>query len=214
MNKYNKKHYLEDLKSPEMKHIKDKERFKNFYDELGKETIQQQQQVVPKRIKFIEPSGKIIELGCHCGFNSIHYAKLGFSVIGVDISDTLIEEANRRLSKCSSEVKNRCKFICTDIEDLGQEFINKEGKFETIILTEVLEHCIDPDKLIEKSVSLLSESGKIYISAPMIRIGTYSHVRGIEKKYLQDQMKKNNLDYSIDIDKRSLEIYCIASKKG
>ena len=40
MSKYNKSHYLEDLKNPNMLHIKDKERFKNFYDELGKETIQ------------------------------------------------------------------------------------------------------------------------------------------------------------------------------
>ena len=197
-----------------MKHIKNKERFKNFYDELGKEAIQKRQQVVPKRIKFIEPRGRIIELGCHCGFNSIYYAKQGFSTIGVDISDTLIEEANRRLSECNFEVKSRCKFICADIEDLGQEFINKEGKFETILLTEVLEHCIDPDKLIEKAVSLLSEDGKIYISAPVMRVGTYSHVRGIKEKYLQSQMKKHHLDCSINIDQSTMEIYCIASRKG
>ena len=77
MKKYNKIHYLEDLKSPEMKHIKDKERFKNFYNELGKDPIQLKQQVVPRRIHFINPRGKIIELGCHCGFNSIKYAKEG-----------------------------------------------------------------------------------------------------------------------------------------
>ncbi len=138
MKKYDKKHYLEDLKNPEMLHIKDKERFRNFYEEQGKEQIQKNQQVVPKRIKFINPKGKMIELGCHCGFNTIHYAKLGFEITGVDISSTYIEEANKRLSECDEKVRNKCKFIRSDIEDLDENYIKKEGLFDCVILTEIL----------------------------------------------------------------------------
>lgn len=215
MSKYNKKHYLEDLKSPEMLHIKDKERFRNFYEEQGKEQIQKNQQVVPDRIKFIKPKGKMIELGCHCGFNSIHYAKLGYEIIGVDISSTLIEEANRRLSGCSEDVKSRCKFIRSDIEDLDRNFIEKEGLFDSVILTEILEHCIDPDKIIKVAISLLKEGGQVFISAPAIRIGTYAHVRGITKQYLIEQMSIHNLKYEVWTTKKGYaEVYCVGTKES
>lgn len=182
MKNYTREDYLSDCKNPDMIHIKDKERFKLFYEELGNDPKQKAQQVVKKRIEFIVPVGNIIELGCHVGFNLIHYAKMGHTITGVDISSTLLREATDRLKKESEEIKNRISLIHSDILDID---VCTLGKFDTVILTETLEHVIEPYPIILKAKELLKPGGKIYIAAPSIRIGTYSHVRGVTEEYLK-----------------------------
>ena len=189
MQKYTKDDYTNDLKNPKMLHIKDKERFKAFYTFLGNEPIQKQQQIVPSRINFIRPKGNIIELGCHAGFQCIFWGQQGFNCIGVDISQPLIDEANVRVST-SKDIKGQVKFICSDILDLD---INKLGKFDTIVLTETLEHVMDPDTIFEKAVEFMENDSLLYIAAPSTRVGTYSHVRGITEDYIKKMANQFNL---------------------
>jgi 2-polyprenyl-3-methyl-5-hydroxy-6-metoxy-1,4-benzoquinol methylase len=178
---YTRKDFESDLKNPDMPHIKDPERFVAFYEELGRGEIQRNQQVVPKRLKFIEPFGTILELGCHVGFNLVHFAKLGHFVTGVDISSTLLEEAQRRKDALPEEIGNRITLIHSDILDLGDL-----GKFDTIVLTEVLEHVIEPFSILKKAVEYMSRTSKIYVSAPNQQIGNFSHVRGIKRRWMSE----------------------------
>jgi len=185
---YTQQDYENDLKNPNFIHIKDKERFKAFYEELGKQDVQKAQKYIHNRMKFVEPKGKIIELGCHIGFNCIKYAREGFDCIGIDISSTLVDEATKNAKKEQIDVQNRLKFIESDINDL-----DLKEKFDTVILTETLEHCIDPVPILKKSKELLKKDGKIYASAPNILIGTSSHVRGINKQQMQELVKQCDL---------------------
>jgi 2-polyprenyl-3-methyl-5-hydroxy-6-metoxy-1,4-benzoquinol methylase len=187
--KYTYEQWLKDLEDPEMPHLKDKDRFVKFYEELGRGEVQRNQQTVKWRIEFIEPAGRILDLGCHSGFNTIYFAKHGYSCVGVDISKTLIEAANYRLAKEPEEVQSKCEFICADILDLGQEFFG----YETVLLTELLEHCIDHVKILEKTSSLMSTKSLLYISVPTQRWGNYSHVRGVDKKELIEISEKVGL---------------------
>lgn len=185
MRNYSRKDYLDDCNNSDMPHIKSEDRFIDFYNELGRDEIQLNQQVAPERIDFIQPKGNIIELGCHVGFNSIYWASQGYPCIGVDIAQTLINEANRR--KKEQQLEN-VYFICSDILDL------EEGVFDTIVLTEVLEHVIDPDPIIEKAVGFMHQGSKMYIAAPAIRVGTYAHVRGISEEYLREIADRLGVD--------------------
>ena len=174
--KYTRQDYLSDCADPTMAHTKDKERFKAFYNELGNDPIQKAQSYRPDLIEFITPKGRIIELGCHIGFNTIHFASQGFMAIGVDIAETLIAEARNLRSFARQDVQDRVSFITSDILDLDVEEL---GLFDTIILTETLEHVIDPLPILAKAKELLSPGGSVFVSAPSTRTGTYSHVRGV-----------------------------------
>lgn len=189
---YTEEDYYDDLHSGKMLHLKSKERFLAFYERLGMDDIQKQQQVVNSRLDVLEKvKGTVIELGCHVGFQSIYLAELGHEVTGVDISSSLIHEANIRKNKLPGEISNKLIFIKSDILDLPDL-----GKFDTVLLTEVLEHVIDPFEIIKKSIEFMHPESILLISAPKKRNGTFSHVRGITEEFLTDS--GNRLDIYFD----------------
>jgi len=177
--KYTQEDFFSDLKNPELLHIKSKERFIAFYEELGKLPVQKKQEMKP-RSDFIEPVGDILELGCHVGFHLMHFAKLGHNATGVDISSTLLAEAQIRKNRLPKDIREQVTLIHSDILDLGDI-----GKFDTIILTAVLEHVIEPFSILEKSIQYMKPASKIYVSAPIHQIGNFSHVRGVPPKWVK-----------------------------
>lgn len=183
--KYTINDYYADLKNPNMEHIKSRERFEAFYTMLGTESIQKKQNIIMNRFAFVEPKGNIIELGCHVGFNLIYLANKGFNITGVDVAQTLLDEAADRITKLPKVVADRITLKNAFIEDLEEDI-----KYDTIILTETLEHCMDPKPIMEKAYNILANDGNVFISAPSTRTGTYSHVRGISKDYLTRLLNK------------------------
>jgi cyclopropane fatty-acyl-phospholipid synthase-like methyltransferase len=74
--------------------------------------------------KLLPEKGIVLELGCGNGRNSIYFCKNGFTVDGIDFSETAIEEANEK----SKLVENKPNFICSSIFDY-----NYNGKCYDII---------------------------------------------------------------------------------
>jgi 2-polyprenyl-3-methyl-5-hydroxy-6-metoxy-1,4-benzoquinol methylase len=171
---YGREDYLSDLQNPAIPHIRSRERFRDFYDELGRDPVQKGQSFQGERMTFIEPQGRIIELGCHIGFNLVHYARLGFEITGVDVSEVLLQEAEALAAQEPADVRRRITLIHAFIEDLPSA-----PQYDTILLLETLEHVIDPAPILCKAAEILSPSGRLYISCPSTRVGTYSHVRGV-----------------------------------
>jgi len=186
--KYNHKHYANDLKDPRTLHLKDRARFKNFYEELGKDPAQANQIYYEDQMSFVTPWGKIIELGCHSGFNLIHWAKQGYECVGVELSESLVELGKKRIAMEEICVQNRITLVNDWIED----FVPSE-KYQTVVLTEVLEHVIDPLVVMRKAVECLASNGSIFISAPEKRTGTFSHVRAVGKSLLRRLLEQTNL---------------------
>jgi len=188
---YTRKDYLADLKSDSVRHTESVEHFQAFYDELGRDPVQHVQKFKARKMSFVVPKGRILELGCHWGFNCFHYAEAGFSVVGVDISETLIALANEKLSAHLRKSDLDLCFINSWIENLD---VNELGKFDTIILTDTLEHVIDPLPVLQKAKDLLADDGKIYISCPVANTGTNSHVRGITQDQMRELFNKVGLE--------------------
>lgn len=186
---YDRQQYLDDGDNPEMPHIKSREHFKNFYDELGRDPIQQAQESYIDEDFWIKASGSVIELGCHWGFNLMKLAVYGHKCVGIDVSDTLIEHGKKKLKEYPEAVQNNVTLIQGFIEDYMPPH-----KFDTVILTETLEHVIDPDKVMAKAVECLSEDGLIYISTPDHRVGTYAHVRGFNRDEMEALVLKHGLE--------------------
>ncbi|MDO8264964.1 MAG: methyltransferase domain-containing protein [Candidatus Parcubacteria bacterium] len=115
-----------------------------------------------KRIKQIvnliqtQEGDRIIELGCGAGhiLEKIPWGNL----TGVDISETLLKKAEKRLQKRNAVL------IKGNIEDLPQAVKNK--KFDKIICSEVLEHVQNPGKVIDEILKIAHKDSVIVISIP------------------------------------------------
>jgi len=186
--KYSKKDYEKDLISDEIVHTKTKNRFADFYNELGKMPQQKKQEYRAGRSNWIKPKGEIIELGCHVGFNLIHYARLGFNITGVDLSKSLLDEAKSRIKKQIKEVRNRITIIKSFIEKL-----DTDKKYDTILLTETLEHVINPSPIMKKAKEMLKKDGSIFMTSPDKNTGNNSHVRGISLSYMTKLARANDM---------------------
>lgn len=192
MMEYTKEDYEKDMHSPEMLHIKDPERYAAFYEQRGKDMEQYRIHPNGKVIRFVQPVGKtILDLGCNVGRYVIHYAKQGFEVVGVDISSAVLKEAERKTKLLPKEISDRIAYMHSDIMDL-----NGIGRFDTVILTEILEHVIDPFAVLEKCAKeFMKPTSKIFITAPAERIGIYEHVRGVPQTWLKEAGEKVGLEF-------------------
>ena len=57
---------------------------------------------------------KILHLQCHFGMDTLSLARMGAGVVGVDLSDTAIEEAR----KLNNDLGLNAEFICCNVYDL------------------------------------------------------------------------------------------------
>ncbi len=177
---YTKEDFEKDLVNKEMPHTKSRERFESFYNELGKLAVQRNQSYQKHRMDFLKAKGEVLELGCHTGFNLIHYAQQGLKCTGVDISQPLLDVAQERINFLPKEVQERITLIRSWIEDL---VVDKQ--YDTILLTELLEHVIDPFAVLKKAKEFLKPNGIIYITSPSTHWGNNSHIRGVSREYLE-----------------------------
>ena len=73
-------------------------------------------------IKRQAPAAKyILELGCGTGVHAEHLARMGYHVRGIDISEGMIEKAQRRLAKLPDDISKRLSFSVSDIRNARLE---------------------------------------------------------------------------------------------
>ena len=121
-----------------------------------------------KRLRFVEgviresfpereaAAVRILDVGCGNGSQlALPLAQRGFQVTGIDIDARSIEHAQRLAKDLPSAT-----FVCGDVAEL------KAGRFELVILSEVLEHMTEPRQLLTASAEHLSADGVIIITVP------------------------------------------------
>lgn len=73
-------------------------------------------------IKHYAPAAKyILELGCGTGAHAEQLARMGYYVRGIDISEGMIEKAQRRLAKLPGDIAQRLSFSISDIRNARLE---------------------------------------------------------------------------------------------
>ncbi|WAR44086.1 class I SAM-dependent DNA methyltransferase [Methylomonas rapida] len=74
---------------------------------------------VASHIQKCNPSAQtILELGCGTGAHAEFLARLGFSVIGVDMSQTMLEQAETRKAGLPIEIAEKLTFIQGDVRSI------------------------------------------------------------------------------------------------
>lgn len=101
----------------------------------------------------IIPHTRILDLGCGDGKVTKLYLEKG-TVAGVDVSETALKMARQR-------------GIATKFHDLNNLPLPFEkNSFETVILTDVIEHLLDPLGILKESLRILAKGGKVILTVP------------------------------------------------
>lgn len=117
-----------------------------------------------KRVDYIAnvlkaslPEGaRILDVGCGNGVISRHLGKLGYNVLGIDVSDKTIATAK------SLTTQPNVVFMKKSAEEL----VASGEKYDAVICSEVLEHLQDPGSLLKVLYHTLSDHGKLIVTVP------------------------------------------------
>lgn len=115
-----------------------------------------------KRLDWILSNvrGSILDCGCNDGTFSIEMARRGHDVVGVDILPRLIARA--RESALTEGVVDSVRFEVMNIERLKFP----RGVFDTVVMTETLEHLIRPRRALKEVAKVLKAEGALLLSVP------------------------------------------------
>jgi 2-polyprenyl-3-methyl-5-hydroxy-6-metoxy-1,4-benzoquinol methylase len=104
--------------------------------------------------KDVGKEARILEVGAGLGYLTYAIRKEGFNIVGLDISSDAVEQA---------KIKFGDYFICGDIYEFRND---NEGRFDVIILTEVIEHISDPAGFCDALLKLIKNDGQLIITTP------------------------------------------------
>ncbi len=111
-----------------------------------------------KIINLVEPDKVVLEIGCATGYISQYLIESKKCiVVGVEVDKKAAEKAGRYCKKV----------IVGNIED-DTIFAQIEGTYDIIIMAAVLEHLVNPEKVLTKAKDLLNPNGYAIITLPNI----------------------------------------------
>lgn len=97
---------------------------------------------------------RILEIGCGRGYLTYALAQRGYDVVGLDVSQTAIDAATKAFGD---------HFVCADVRDYAR---THAGRFDVVIMTEVIEHLPDPRAFLETALALTRPDGEVLLTTP------------------------------------------------
>jgi len=154
--------------------------YTDFYTDISNFVNIMQKLALPSK-------SRILDVGCGAGWVTHFMAKLGHSVIGIDISDELLDIARERIAADKyppyENMTFKTEFHNVDIE---KEAFTTEEEFDCVMFMSTLHHFLNPIEAIKNSAVNLKKSGLIAIieaSAPEHNSVYDLHNREIMQKY-------------------------------
>lgn len=116
----------------------------------------------PCRLQFIQrntviANKNILDVGCGAGILTESLAENKAQVIGIDASNSVIEEAQAH----AAAKKLNVTYKHLTVEEM---LLSHTGQFDIITCMELIEHVPDPSKLIADCSRLLKPGGKFFLS--------------------------------------------------
>ena len=141
-----------------------------------------EQYVIPfieKKI-ILQQGSRILEIGCGEGGVLAAFIKRDCIGVGVELHETRMEMAYGLLQKEIDE--HKVHFIAKDIYEVSEEELG--GKFDVIILKDVIEHIHDQKKLLQRLHDLLLDGGVIFFGFPPWQMPFGGHQQMCRSKWL------------------------------
>ncbi len=149
--------------SPENQDIFDKYygSYKQSFSFYIKKYYSRQSQEIIQLMEKKDGISRLLEIGSGCGTESLWFAMLGASVLGIDISDDRLSVARER---CDLIENNLSKNIDLTFKKENLFSLGDENKFDLIWMEQAFHHIEPREKLPEKLFNLLNPDGNIVIS--------------------------------------------------
>ena len=126
--------------------------------------------------KPITSGMRILEVGCGDGGNLLPFSRMGCETIGVDISETRIQDACRFFK----EEGAKGEFIVSDVFLLD----DLKGSFDVILCHDVIEHIDDKQGFLGKLHTFLKDDGIVFMSFPAWQMPFGGHQQICKSKLL------------------------------
>lgn len=148
--------------------------------------------------------GSVLDCGCNDGTFSIEMAKGGHDVTGIDILPSFIARAE--YFAADEAVMDCTKFLVMNAQHL--KF--KKESFDTVVLTEVMEHVLKPRKVLKQVFKVLRPMGKLLVSVPNGVDNYPTHYNTFDPEPLKAMLEEHFHVDSVRSDYGS--IFCVCYK--
>lgn len=129
--------------------------------------------------------GSILDVGCGSGWLSEYFSRLGYKVLGLDISDDLIQMARERVERVPYNVDHetalQCHFLKHDVESAPLP-----QRFDSIICYDALHHFENEGAVFSHLAAMLDVGGLLFIlegQKPASGSATEDELREVMRDY-------------------------------
>ncbi|MEK6799267.1 MAG: class I SAM-dependent methyltransferase [Planctomycetota bacterium] len=120
--------------------------------------IEQRRLACIRRLANAYPGRRLLEIGCGGGHVLRMFPQC--ELTGVDVSGEMLAKARRNLGDLPA------RLIKGEVHEAGLA----DATFDVIICTEVLEHVVDPQRLLREARRLLAPGGRLVVTFPNDRL--------------------------------------------
>ena len=158
------------------------------------------------KLSRISDKSNVLDLGCGNGNNTFFVnSKTGAKITGIDLSDTRIENAKKVLSKKTSEVKSKVRFL----QGTAIKLPFKDRTFSTVWSQATIYHVHDKQKALKEVARVLEKDG-IFIFDDLIKPN--KNINANAKKLVYERLLFNtNFDfvsYQQELKKLGFRVIC------
>jgi SAM-dependent methyltransferase len=97
---------------------------------------------------------KILEVGSGLGYLTYSLNIDGYQAVGLDVSEEAVRKAREEYGEY---------YIAGDLFDLA---VKEKGKYDCVIMAELIEHVVNPKDFVQAALSLINENGFLIITTP------------------------------------------------
>lgn len=124
---------------------------------------------------------EVMEIGCGEGGVLQPFGERGINCLGVDLSESRIENAKSFFA--GTPLESKVNFLAQNVYD--EDFLEKHaGKFDLIMLKDTIEHIPNQESFIPYLKNFLTPSGKIFFGFPPWRMPFGGHQQVCHSKVL------------------------------
>src|SRR3989344_2450713 len=107
-----------------------------------------------RKINILDKKYKILEIGCGAGSMTSYLTSLGYNVIGIDMSNDLLDYAKKNHKTCNF------------MKMSGDKLKFKDNSFDVVLSFDVLEHILNLEKHVKEVKRVLKEGGYYLLQTP------------------------------------------------
>jgi spore maturation protein CgeB/SAM-dependent methyltransferase len=132
-----------------------------YYGKMGEDFMRKTQE----RVHWVCASVRgtcILDVGCSQGIVPILLGREGKRVVGIDTDSDAIAVAQAHMAAGPAHVADNVRFAVGDF--MNWDFAG--ASFDTVVMSEVLEHLVDPSAFVARAAELLPEGGCLVVTVP------------------------------------------------